>query len=113
MTFNPSTWFPIAVVVTGINLAGVALATGSVHATSHAVLAVAFGLWAYRLRQGPRASGGGGGGGGGSDVPAQLDALSGEVTRLRQELTETQERLDFAERLLAQRGETRRMGPQR
>jgi hypothetical protein len=32
--------------------------------------------------------------------------------RLRQDLSETQERLDFAERMLAQKPDARRMGPQ-
>ena len=110
MTFKPSIWYPIAVVLTVINLAGVAMATGQVHATTHAVLAVAFGLWASRLRQRP-------GGSdlplpGGSDLQAKLDALDAEVGQLRHELTETQERLDFAERLLAQKAEARRVGPQ-
>jgi hypothetical protein len=35
------------------------------------------------------------------DVAGRLEALEGEVTGLRQDLTETQERLDFTERLLA------------
>jgi chromosome segregation ATPase len=42
-----------------------------------------------------------------------LEALEAEVTQLRQELNETQERMDFAERLLAQRPEQGRVGPQR
>lgn len=40
-----------------------------------------------------------------------LEALEGEVGRLRQELSETQERLDFAERVLAQGREAGRLGP--
>ena len=48
----------------------------------------------------------------GGDLPAELshrlEALETEVGALRQELGETQERLDFTERLLAQdRGENR------
>jgi hypothetical protein len=35
------------------------------------------------------------------------------VSKLRQEVSETQERLDFAERVLAQRPEAPRVGPQR
>ena len=38
--------------------------------------------------------------GGGAEVQQQLDHLTDEVARLSQELSETQERLDFAERLL-------------
>ena len=71
MTFKPAIWYPIAVVLGAINLLGAGFAVGTAepwHATVHAALALAFGLWARRLRQ---------------------------------ELGETQERLDFAERLLA------------
>jgi hypothetical protein len=39
--------------------------------------------------------------------------LDQEVETLRREMIETQERLDFAERLLAQGPETRRGEPQR
>src|SRR2546422_11197176 len=35
------------------------------------------------------------------ELPARLEALEAELNTLRQELSETQERLDFAERLLA------------
>jgi hypothetical protein len=103
MNFKPSIWYPIAVVLSVINLAGVGFATGPVHSTTHAVLAVAFGLWAYRLRQGPGASRLPGG----SDLQAKLNALDAEVGQLRHELMETQERLDFAERLLARKPESR------
>jgi hypothetical protein len=94
MTFKPAIWYPIAVVLSAINLLGAGFAAASAepwHATVHAALAVAFGLWASRLRQGP----------GGSELQDRLEALEFEVSNLRQELGETQERLDFAERLLA------------
>ena len=101
MTFKPAIWYPIAVALAAINLLGAGFAAGSAepwHATAHAALAVAFGLWARRLRPGP----------GGSDLQDRLEdrlealeALEFEVSNLRQELGETQERLDFAERLLA------------
>ena len=113
MTFKPAIWYPIAVALSVINLVGVGFAAEPWHATIHAALALAFGLWAHRLRQGP----------GGSELQARLEALEAEVSKLealeaevrmlRQELTETQERLDFAERLLAQGPEARRVGPQR
>lgn len=45
------------------------------------------------------------------DTAAHLQALDQEVGTLRRELIETQERLDFAERLLAQGPETRRVEP--
>jgi len=47
------------------------------------------------------------------DTAAHLQALDQEVETLRREMTETQERLDFAERLLAQGSETRRVEPPR
>ncbi len=113
MTFKPAMWYPIAVVLSVINLVGVGFAAEPWHATIHAGLALAFGLWAQRLRKGP----------GGSEPQARLEALEAEVSKfealeaqvskLRQEVSEAQERLDFAERLLAQGPETRRVGPQR
>jgi|SRR3990172_6668973 len=112
MTFKPAIWYPIAVLLSVINLVGVGFAAGQAepwHATIHGALALAFGLWAHRLRQGP----------GGSELQTRLEAvealeaLEAEVSKLRQELSEMQERLDFAERLLAQGPETRRVGPQR
>ena len=107
MTFKPALWLPIAVVLSIINLVAVGFAAGegeAWHAAIHAGLALGFGLWAQRLiRQRP----------GRSDLEARQDALEVEVDRLRQQLGETQERLDFAERLLAQGSEARRAGQQR
>lgn len=109
MALNPRIWFPIAVVASGLNLVGAAFYTGT-HAGMHAALAVGFGLWAQRLRE--RAASGG---------PQQVEAgttqqlqegfesLEAEVARLRQELSETQERVDFVERVLAQNKETGRL----
>lgn len=45
-----------------------------------------------------------------ADVTARLEALEGGVQDLRQELAETQERLDFAERLLSKTREERQIG---
>ncbi|MGQ0702196.1 MAG: hypothetical protein ACT4PM_03570 [Gemmatimonadales bacterium] len=107
MRFKPTIWLPIAVVLSVGNLIAVAFAARPGepwwHATIHAGLAVAFGLWAQRLRQKLRRA----------SLPAgeTLDAIQGleaEVGQLRQELSEAQERLDFAERLMAQRVEERR-----
>jgi hypothetical protein len=106
MDFKPSTWRPIAIALAVINLlgAGYAVATGeSQHAAVHAVLLVAFGVWAQHLRQAPR----------GNELEAGLDALEGEMSNLRQELSETQERLDFTERMLAQRPDPLRVDQQR
>ncbi len=105
MTFKRAIWYPIAVVLSVINLVGVGFAAGEPqpwHAAIHAALALAFGLWAQRLRQGPA----------GSELHAPLEGLEAEVDALRAEVAELHERMDFAERLLAQAPETRRVGPQ-
>lgn len=106
MTFKPSTWYPIAAVLSVLNLVGAGFAVGQgepMHAAIHVGLGVALGLWAQRLRQAP----------GGSDLHARLEALEIEVSNLRRELSEMQERLDFAERLLAQGQEAPRVNPPR
>ena len=45
-----------------------------------------------------------------TDVTARLEALEHGVESLQQELAETQERLDFAERLLSQARDQRQIG---
>lgn len=45
-----------------------------------------------------------------ADVTGRLEALERDVQGLQQELSETQERLDFAERLLSKAREERRIG---
>ena len=45
-----------------------------------------------------------------ADVTERLDAVEHRVEDLQQELAETQERLDFAERLLSKAREERRIG---
>ena len=103
MTFKPAIWYPIAVVLSAINLVGVGFAAGSAeawHAGVHAALALGFGLWAQRLRQHR---------GGGSEPGGRVETRPIKGTRPR---GETQERLDFAERVLAQGREARRLGPE-
>lgn len=46
------------------------------------------------------------------ELTHRLEALESEVGTLRQELGETQERLDFTERLLAQDKGVNRLGPE-
>lgn len=115
MNFKSPLWFRIAVGLSVINLVWAGFAAGSaepMHATAHAALAVAFGLWARRLwrvpdkteRQASLKS---------PDAIEAHGALESEVNRLRQELSETQERLDFAERILAKRPEPRKVDAQR
>jgi hypothetical protein len=56
------------------------------------------------MRQAPR----------GSEFPVPLEAFEAleiEVGRLREDLSETQERLDFTERLVVQGQEARRVSP--
>ena len=112
MTFKPTVWYPIAAELGVLNLVSVAFAVGPVppwHATIHATLAVAFGVWAQRLRQRRLEN----------EREAQLAApeaveeLESEVDLLRQELAEMQERVDFAERMLAQRSDVRPIDPPR
>jgi hypothetical protein len=45
-----------------------------------------------------------------SSLDAQMEALEHELRSVRRDLSETQERLDFAERLLAQSQERKQLG---
>src|SRR5262245_41464208 len=106
MRFKPKIWYPIAAVLAVLNVASIPFAAGEPwHALAHGALAVAFGLWAQRLKQ-RRDQGGDQQSletpAGGSD---RIEGLEDEVTRLRQELSEAQERLDFTERMLTQRAQ--------
>jgi hypothetical protein len=108
MTFKSTIWRPIAIAASALNLAGLGYAVGMAepwHAALHGFLAAGFAFWAERLlRHRPVAS---------LDVESRFEALDADMSALRQELSEAQERLDFTERLLAQDAETRRVGPQR
>jgi HAMP domain-containing protein len=112
MRFKPKLWYPIAGVLAILNLASIPFAAGEPwHALGHGVLAVAFGLWAQRLKQRrdedadqqvldtPAA---------GAD---RIEGLEDELTRLRQELSEAQERLDFTERMLTKRAQEAQREP--
>jgi hypothetical protein len=105
MTFKSAIWHPIAVLLSVINFAGVGFAVASAepwHATIHAGLALAFGVWAQRLRRGS----------GGSElarVKQQVDQLAAALEDAQSaladqstQIAELHERVDFAERLLAQ-----------
>jgi hypothetical protein len=112
MTFKSRIWYPITAVLSVINLVAVGFAAGQAeewHAAVHAGLALAFGIGAERLRKRPR--------GIELQVPNEaleaLEALEAEMSQVQQELSEIQERLDFTERVLAQRPETRQVGPER
>jgi hypothetical protein len=106
MTFKSWIWQPAALALSALNLVGVGMAAGAAepwHAGIHATLAIAFWSWAQRLRQAPRENG---------RLP-RVEALELEVSELRRELGEAQERLDFTERLLAQGSEARRLDSER
>lgn len=112
MTFKPGLWQPIAFVLSAVNLVAVGFAAGAAepaHSALHAGLALAFGVWAERLGR-HRSRGAIGAIGG--EVDARLEAFEAELDDLRRELSETQERVDFAERMLAQAPEPRRVGPE-
>jgi len=112
MTFKPKIWFPISIALSLLNLAAVGFAARTaepMHATTHAALALAFALWAVHLRS--KLVGGAARGSG--ELESRVEALEGELGNLVQQLTEAQERLDFAERVLAQSLETRRVEPGR
>ena len=49
----------------------------------------------------------------GQEALSRIEALEGELDGLRRELSETQERVDFTERLLAQATDARALGPDR
>ncbi len=81
MTFKPAIWRPIAIVLSAANLVGVGFATGEaepLHATIHAALALAFGLWVPRLGKAPV----------GSESQARLDLLEAEMSNMGRELSE-------------------------
>ncbi len=112
MAFKSRMWFPIAVVLAVANVVATGFAAAAaepVHAATHAGLAVAFAVWAQYLRRRI----------GSSESEAQIDVLDAvdrldaEVNKLRLEVGEMQERLDFAERLLAKGREGPRVDPHR
>jgi hypothetical protein len=110
MTFKSKFWQPAAIALSAINLVGVGFAAGQAepwHAGAHATLALLLGLWAQRLRRGPGLREADSQ----YDLQAGLESLEFEVSKMREELSETQERLDFAERVIAQGQESRRLNP--
>ena len=81
------------------------------HATIHAALALAFGLWAQSRIRLEKARSRAGTLDAGDEV--EISALRDEVGEVRRELSEVQERLDFAERLLSQSREVDRLPDRR
>jgi hypothetical protein len=108
MTIKPAVWQGIALALAAINLVAAGFATDEPrHLATHLVLAALFGGWAWWKRGQPAPLA--------PPTPSAqgLEALEAEVSNLRRELNEAQERLDFAERLLAQRPPQRQVGPER
>ncbi len=98
MTFKSPYWIPLAWILTAVNVGATWFAARDaepMHAMVHAALAVAFAIWAGRLR-GRQVRG----------ADASLDDLRQELGEMQMEsrgqVEELAERLDFAERLLAQ-----------
>jgi hypothetical protein len=107
-------WNGVLVVLSAGNLVSVWFAAQPGepwHATAHAALALAFGLWA----QGRMRHGGAWLGAGALDKgsEAEIEAIRDEAGEMRRELGEVQERLDFAERLLSQGREGDRLPDRR
>lgn len=106
MALNPRLWRPIAAFLSVANLvgAGIHLGTGQPAAAAiHGFLAAGAAYWAVRLGR-PRAPV--------LDNPEteeRMELLENELLQQRHELAEAQERLDFAERMLAQNVEKRRI----
>ena len=103
MNFKPAIWHPIGIGLSVLNLVGLGAAVGAAepgHAAVHAVVGLALGWWTWRLRQRPA--------GGPDQDRARLEMLEAEVDNLGRELSEAQERLDFAERVLARGSVARR-----
>ena len=102
MKFKSPWWKPIAVVLAAGNLVAVGFAAGMAepwHAATHAALGLGFGLWAQRLRWGSSTG----------SSEDRMEEIEAEVSDLRRELTEAQERLDFTERILARGQEAPRV----
>ena len=107
MTFKPKVWFPIATVLSILNVGAVwfaAVPAQPMHATVHAALAVGFALWAAKLRQ--RLSAGTSATGSLQDQveiqAAALQEAEANLANQASQLAELQDRVDFAERLLIQ-----------
>lgn len=102
-----STWFPIAFVLSAVNLIWVPLSAAQPgHAAVHLALAIVFGSWALKLR--PSRTGNAQ-----IENSEAVETLFTEVNELRKELSDLQERLDFTERLLARRDAAEREWQQR
>lgn len=99
MWFKHRAWIPVAWVLSLGNLVAVWFAAEPAepwHATIHALLAVAFSLGAQRLATRRR-------------VVTESDRLQYSVEGIQPRLEELEERVDFAERLLAKQRDADRL----
>ena len=105
---NHRIWRPVAIVLTILNAGGLIMAVAAgepMHALGHIVAGVLLARWLRRMRASDGAAR--------LESSSKIEALEDEVDGLRRELTEAQERLDFAERMMAQRPATPRPGLER
>jgi hypothetical protein len=112
MRVKPVVWRTVAIGLSALNMAGVGLAAGASeagHAALHAALALVFGLWAQRSWQAAARRGEFTRSEPGAIEPGRLEALEEGLASMQRELSEAQERLDFAERLLAQGRDANRL----
>jgi len=110
MWFKHRAWIPVAWVLSVTNLAAVWFAAEPAqptHATLHALLAVSFALGARHLMARRRPEGQNERF---QQVIDQNEYLQQTVNDLQPRLLELEERLDFAERLLAQHRDSERLG---
>jgi hypothetical protein len=109
MALNPRLWRPIAAVLSVANFVGAGIHIGldqPGNAVMHTLLAAGAAFWTWRLGR-PQAPALGN-----PDTEERMEQLEGELMQQRQELADAQERLDFAERLLAQNAERKRTLPE-
>jgi len=100
------TWRRLAIVATVFNVAGAAFAIAAGegwHAGVHISLALGFGFAAQRLAQIERHAAP-------DSVQQQLDEQAASLGQAQQRLAELEERLDFAERMLAQARDRQNLG---
>ena len=105
-----SRWRIVAIGFLVINIAGFGMAIRMEefwHAMAHVGLGVACWVWMQNLKR-PLAAGHAN-----SQLEERVQVLELDVTRVREELMEAQERLDFAERMLAQLPDQKRVAPDR
>jgi hypothetical protein len=105
MTFKPRLWYPIAAALSALNVAAAGFAATmaeGAHASVHAGLGIAFALWAMHLRGRREAAA----------HAASLEQLGDELSLMKAEMAELQERLDFVERVLASGEEQQRIAPE-